>query len=187
MPEVSERMNPFEIGHRIHMTVEVKLHTLHVIQFSQQMVILEKCGVFFRSHVDFACAFHNLCNNRELLLNIRNLLMDNSVFLTAFSQAHNNVAVDFRESILQPGSKINICVTHDYNCNARVYTKMNAGLKSMGSPDLLVLFTSTISHTMVRCALRETRGEHVRVARSHTSSMAALRGILERHIVQEEA
>ena len=107
--------------------------------------------------------------------------------LTAFSQAHNNVAVDFRESILQPGSKINICVTHDYNCNARVYTKMNAGLKSMGSPDLLVLFTSTISHTMVRCALRETRGEHVRVARSHTSSMAALRGILERHIVQEEA
>ena len=74
-----------------------------------------------------------------------------------------------------------------YNCNARVYTKMNAGLKNMGSPDLLVLFTSTISHTMVRCALREARGEHVRVARSHTSSIAALRGILERHIVQEEA
>ena len=74
-----------------------------------------------------------------------------------------------------------------YNCNARVYTKMNAGLKNMGSPDLLVLFTSTISHTMVRCALREARGDHVRVARSHTSSMAALRGILERHVVQEEA
>ena len=72
-----------------------------------------------------------------------------------------------------------------YNCNARVYTNMNAGLKNMGSPDLLVLFTSTISHTMVRCALREARGEHVRVARSHTSSIAALRGILERHIVQE--
>lgn len=74
-----------------------------------------------------------------------------------------------------------------YNCNARVYTNMNAGLKNMGSPDLLVLFTSTVSHTMVRCALREARGEHVRVARCHTSSMAALRGILERHIVQEEA
>lgn len=72
-----------------------------------------------------------------------------------------------------------------YNCNARVYTKMNAELKNMGSPDLLVLFTSTISHTMVRCALREARGEHVRIARSHTSSIAALRGILERHIVQE--
>ncbi len=74
-----------------------------------------------------------------------------------------------------------------YNCNARVYTNMNAGLKNMGSPDLLVLFTSAISHTMVRCALREARGDHVRVARSHTSSMAALRDILERHVVQEEA
>ena len=33
VPEMSERMNPFEIGHRVHMTVEVKLHTLHIIQF----------------------------------------------------------------------------------------------------------------------------------------------------------
>ena len=40
-----------------------------------------------------------------------------------------------------------------YNCSARVFTNMNAGLKNMGSPDLLVLFTSNISHTMVRCAL----------------------------------
>lgn len=48
-----------------------------------------------------------------------------------------------------------------YNCSARVFTNMNAGLKNMGSPDLLVLFTSTISHTMVRCALREARGDHV--------------------------
>ena len=74
-----------------------------------------------------------------------------------------------------------------YNCSAKVYTKMNAGLKNMGSPDLLVLFTSTISHTMVRCALREARGEHVRIARSHTSSMAALKEILENHIIQEGA
>ena len=35
VPEVSDCLNPFEIGHRIHMTVEVKLHTLHVIQFTQ--------------------------------------------------------------------------------------------------------------------------------------------------------
>ncbi len=72
-----------------------------------------------------------------------------------------------------------------YNCSARVYTNMKAGLKNMGSPDLLVLFTSTISHTMVRCALREARGDNVRVARSHTSSMAALRGILEEYAPQE--
>lgn len=73
-----------------------------------------------------------------------------------------------------------------YRCNARVYTNMNAGLKNMGSPDLLVLFTSTISHTMVRCALREAKGDHVRIARSHTSSMAALKNILEEHVRQED-
>ena len=55
-----------------------------------------------------------------------------------------------------------------YNCSARVFTNMNAGLKNMGSPDLLVLFTSNISHTMVRCALGEARGDHVKVARSHS-------------------
>ncbi len=69
-----------------------------------------------------------------------------------------------------------------YRCSAKVYTNMNAGLKKMGSPDLLVLFTSTISHTMVRCALREAKGGHVRIARSHTSSMAALKSILEEHV-----
>lgn len=75
----------------------------------------------------------------------------------------------------------------DYHCSARVYVHMKAGLKNMGSPDLLVLFTSTISHTMVRCALREARGSNVRVARSHTSSMAALRNILEEHVEREGA
>ena len=68
-----------------------------------------------------------------------------------------------------------------YRCEARVYPKMSGGLKKIGSPDLLVLFTNTISHTMVRCALREARGQNVRIARSHTSSMAALKNILEEH------
>ena len=69
-----------------------------------------------------------------------------------------------------------------YQYDARVYPKMAGGLKKMGSPDLLILFTNTISHTMVRCALREAKGENVRIARSHSSSMAALRNILEEHV-----
>lgn len=68
-----------------------------------------------------------------------------------------------------------------YRYEARVYPKMSVGLKKIGNPDLLVLFTNTISHTMVRCALREARGQNVRIARSHTSSMAALKNILEEH------
>lgn len=50
------------------MTVEVKLHTFHVIQFTQQMVVLKKCGVFFRGHVDFARFFHHFCNNGDYCL-----------------------------------------------------------------------------------------------------------------------
>ncbi len=69
----------------------------------------------------------------------------------------------------------------EYQCKAKVYPKMSGAMKHIGSPDLLVLFTSTISHKMVRCALSETKGQNVRVVRSHTSSMAALRSILEEH------
>lgn len=68
-----------------------------------------------------------------------------------------------------------------YNCKARFFPKMSGGLKNMGSPDLLVLFTNTISHTMVRCALREINSDTTTVARSHTSSISALKNILELH------
>lgn len=71
----------------------------------------------------------------------------------------------------------------EYQCKAKVYPKMTSGLKNIGSPDLLVLFTNTISHKMVRCALSEAKGRNTRIARSHTSSMNALKNILEEHAV----
>lgn len=73
---------------------------------------------------------------------------------------------------------INLC--GEYKCKAKVYPKMTSGLKNMGSPDLLVLFTNTVSHKMVRCALSDVK-DHTRIARSHSSSMSALRNILEAH------
>ena len=67
---------------------------------------------------------------------------------------------------------------------AKVFTKMSGGLRNkIGSPDLLVLFTSTMSHKMLHCALSETRGGNTVIARSHSSSMAALKNILETHTV----
>ena len=75
---------------------------------------------------------------------------------------------------------INIC--KEYNCKPKVYSKMEAGLKNLGSPDLLVLFTDTVSHKIVRCALCETKGKGTRVARSHSSSATALKSILEEHL-----
>lgn len=70
----------------------------------------------------------------------------------------------------------------EYNCKAKVYPKMATGLKKLGLPDLLVLFTSTMSHKMVRCALSEVKGGNTRIARSHSSSISALKNILEEHV-----
>lgn len=72
----------------------------------------------------------------------------------------------------------------EYSCRAKVFTKMSGGLRNkIGSPDLLVLFTSTMSHKMLHCALSETRGGNTVIARSHSSSMAALKNILKTHTV----
>ena len=51
----------------------------------------------------------------------------------------------------------------------------------LGSPDLLVMFTDTISHKMVQNALNETRGQDTVIVRSRSSSMSALGSILAEH------
>lgn len=70
----------------------------------------------------------------------------------------------------------------EYCCKAKVYPKFARGFKNLGNPDLLVLFTSTMSHKMLQSVLSTTKGQNIRIARCHTSSMAALRQILETHI-----
>ncbi len=70
-----------------------------------------------------------------------------------------------------------------YKCKAKVYPKTLSGLKSIGMPDLLVLFTNTVSHKMVRNALNEVKGQNTIIARSHTSSITALKNILEEHVL----
>lgn len=75
----------------------------------------------------------------------------------------------------------NLC--KEYKCNVKVYTQMSGTLKNkIGSPDLLVLFTNTVSHKMVSCALSEIKKKDIVIARSHSSSMSALKGILDNHI-----
>lgn len=73
----------------------------------------------------------------------------------------------------------------EYSCRAKVFTKMRDGLKNkMGRPDLLVLFTNTTSHKMVKLALSEVKGTDTVIARCHSSSISALRGILDSHVAQ---
>ena len=62
----------------------------------------------------------------------------------------------------------------------RFFTQMRAGLhKQIGSPDVLVLFTNTVSHKMVKTALDEVDCSRTNVIRCHTSSKNALTEILE--------
>ena len=68
----------------------------------------------------------------------------------------------------------------EYQCKAKVYPKMNNSIKNIGNPDLLILFTSTMSHKMVQCALSDIK-ENIKIARCHTSSVSALKNILKEH------
>jgi len=73
-------------------------------------------------------------------------------------------------------------ICEQYKCSAKVFTHMKTDLKrQIGSPDLLVLFTGTMSHKMARCAMNEIKGMQTRIERSHSSSVSALKTILESH------
>lgn len=71
-----------------------------------------------------------------------------------------------------------------YSHNAKVFTKPVGGMKKqLGNPDLMIFFTNTMSHKMVQCALCELKGQNTIIERCHSSSLSALRGILEKHSV----
>ncbi|MCB5711982.1 DUF2325 domain-containing protein [Lactonifactor longoviformis] len=72
----------------------------------------------------------------------------------------------------------NIC--KKYNCKAKVFTQMAGDLKKqVGTPDLFVLFTNTVSHKMVKCAVDEAKRNDTEIIRCHSSSGSALEQILE--------
>ena len=72
-----------------------------------------------------------------------------------------------------------ICKEH--KCKAKVFTQMSANLSSqIGSPDLVILFTNTVSHKMARCAVVEAKRANANIIRCHTSSQAALNEILDK-------
>lgn len=69
-----------------------------------------------------------------------------------------------------------------YKCKAKVFTKMKSDLRNqIGSPDLVIIFTSTASHPMVHCAVTESERISAKIERSHSSSANALKGILEKY------
>ncbi len=77
---------------------------------------------------------------------------------------------------------IELC--RQYRCEANVFTKPRGGLKAkLGSPDLMIFFTNTVSHKMLIGALCEIRGSDTKVEYCRSASLSALRSVLEKHAV----
>lgn len=73
-------------------------------------------------------------------------------------------------------------VCKNYGCKAKVFVKENGALKKkLGTPDLLIVFVSTVSHKMVISASQEAKRNQVPIARVHSSSISALENLLSRH------
>ncbi len=68
-----------------------------------------------------------------------------------------------------------------YACSAKVYIETDKGIQNFGSPDLLILFTGTMSHKMLNLATGQAKKRNIRTVRSHTGSVSALRRILDSH------
>lgn len=75
---------------------------------------------------------------------------------------------------------IDIC--KEYGYKAKVFSKKNGALKkSLGTPDLMVLFTNTVSHKMVLSASKEAKKNKIPIAHCNSSSSTALRNLLSQN------
>ena len=67
-------------------------------------------------------------------------------------------------------------------CKAKVFTKENGTMKKkLGCPELLILFTQTVSHKMAISAVQEAKRNNIPIARIHSSSAATLKNALSQY------
>ena len=90
--------------------------------------------------------------------------------------------------VIVGGNERMVCQYEDickgFGCKAKVFAKEKGAMKKkIGAPDLLILFTNTVSHKMVNTAIQEAKRNNIPVARIHSSSASALHSVLEEHCV----
>ena len=69
-----------------------------------------------------------------------------------------------------------------YQCEAKIFTKPRGGLKNkLGSPDLMIFFTNTMSHKMLHGAMSEIDCSNTIVEHCRSASLSALKTVLEKH------
>ena len=81
--------------------------------------------------------------------------------------------------VIVGGNERMVCQYEDickgFGCKAKVFAKEKGAMKKK------ILFTSTVSHKMVNCAVEEAKKKSIPVCRCHTSSAAALENILKQY------
>ena len=82
------------------------------------------------------------------------------------------------------GNECMVCqyekICRDHGCKAKVFAKERSGFKKkLGYPDLMILFTNTVSHKMVNSAVTEAKRNKIQIARAHSSSAASLTNVLK--------
>ena len=82
--------------------------------------------------------------------------------------------------VIVGGNERMVCQYEDickgYGCKAKVFAKEKGAMKKkIGAPDLLILFTSTVSHKMVNCAVEEAKKKSIPVCVALDAAMASLR------------
>lgn len=72
--------------------------------------------------------------------------------------------------VIVGGNERMVCQYEDickgYGCKAKVFAKEKGAMKKkIGAPDLMILFTGTVSHKMVNCAVEEAKKKSIPVCR----------------------
>ena len=85
------------------------------------------------------------------------------------------------------GNECMVCrykaICREHGCNAKIFVKENGPLrKKIGSPDLMIFFTNTVSHKIFNGAVEEAKKYNVPIERVHSSSASALKQTLTKFI-----
>lgn len=89
--------------------------------------------------------------------------------------------------VIVGGNECMVCKYQDickkHGCKAKVFVKEKSGFsRQIGKPDLMILFTNTVSHKMVHSAVAEAKKNYIQVARIHSASAAALKSVLQEYM-----
>lgn len=73
-------------------------------------------------------------------------------------------------------------ICKQYGHEAKVFTKERGSVaKKMGCPDLVIMFTNTMSHKMMNSAAAEAKRNNIPIEWTKSSSASALKKVLAMH------